>query len=247
MCIIDKALWDLANIIKSQKSQINSSKHFSTPFLLQGKLKCSCGQEIKPKNYGSGKTSVYRCTPELKNKEKSHMIIPSSLLEKKVISKLLSLITVENINQLWELYEQNKQCKINELKASIDGYFDKIDSLDEKLIQIKDALDLNFDQSIKLEVKQLLTIIEKEISHYEDTIEDKQKQLQGFHQDLQGFIKAFDDLFNNLNTLDVYNKRMIIHSLVDSILITKVDPSPTSQILIDITLNPNSDLFMTTS
>jgi len=246
--LIDNKLWNMTSNLRKVKSSSKNFKYFTTPFLLQDKLYCCCHEEITPqivcKNYGSNKKSAYRCPIKEDGKNKSHLIIDKNTLEDRFIQELSNTILTKQIDSLWKLYYEEKSHKEKMLNEATNNYKSLINELEKKLSKLKDALNLPMNTDVKLELQQLLVRKNKEIKHYRDTITSKKQELGYLYDTKDKFKRTFNNLFLSFNDLDVYNKRMIIHSIVDTVKITKYDKTK-NIIDMEIVLNPSSQLFKT--
>jgi len=230
--IIDDDLWKRTTELRDRKMLINDAKYYSSPFLLKGKLVCGkCDSIMNTKNYGDKKKSAYRC-PTKTEKNKSELIVEKNSIESMFISELKDMLDVDG-DDLWNLYEEKKFNRILEIKDSIKYYKDKIKDLDKKLLQINTALEENIDYSIKLELKQLITLIRNQSEQLENIVANKEIELSNFYTTKEDFTNAFNRFFTNFDKLETHNRRMLIDYLVDKIFVYDKEEKLSLKIVID--------------
>jgi DNA invertase Pin-like site-specific DNA recombinase len=239
MEIICDTLWYKTHDLRDKKSKIQDPAYFSSPFLLKTKLYCGvCNQQMSGKNYGTNKQSVYRCSKR-NDANKSEQIIEKSKLEREFINKLSSLLTVDNVDELWGLYYTEQQQEKSLIKNVTLDLSVAITQLDQQVTEIRDALNLKIDYSIKLELRQLETYIQEKLDYYNIQLDAEETKLNRFYDSKVHFQSALSKFIDNFDQLEIRNKRLIIDLLVDKVTVT----SNKNTIDVDIILNPPHRIF----
>ncbi|MTI69179.1 MAG: recombinase family protein [Firmicutes bacterium] len=231
--IIDQSLFNKSVYLREKKSELKNPKYYSTPFILKDKLYCKkCEEKLLTKNYGKGKNSVYRCPTIIDRK--SELIIEKTMLEDHFISQLSKLISIDDINELWHQYIDKKYIRKSNIEKSINDYEEKTNILESQLNDLEDALKTNMNYSLKTELMQLITLTKKKIGHFNQILNSKRKDLYQYHNSKDSFKKSLNNFFKDFQSLNIYNKRMLIDLLVDKIIVDKNE----DEIKMDIIINP---------
>jgi len=243
MKIIDTDLYNKVAQLRKRKSKLKDSRYYNTPFLLKNKLLCAnCNATLTPKNYGKDKTNVYRC-PTLVQKsacnvsrKKSELIVNQKDIEDEVIAQLKIIIDGNDTNELWGYYQSEitkRKDQYVEVKKDLNNKILEVDKLQINIFKLLEkentSVDikerLNFQNEILNKAKQqfLNKIISKDIWLEEITSLNKEKYDEA--------IKYFK---NSIFTKDTYYSRVLIDTLIEHIVVSKIG----DKLLLKILINP---------
>lgn len=132
---------DFIYFLKRLKSTIKDPYYFTTPFILKDLLFCDkCGEKLIPKNYGQGKSSVYRC-PSFNGNSRSHNIIKASEIENIILDKIVnSHLTEDDISSGYNEYLYKFYNSIDNYNSSIKSISSHIQSIETYLYNIDEML-----------------------------------------------------------------------------------------------------------
>ncbi|MCT4621133.1 MAG: recombinase family protein [Marinisporobacter sp.] len=243
--MIEKNTWEHAAKLRYKKSNLKDTKYYSTPFLLRDKLICgNCGEPLEAKNYGKDKygkqrEGVYRCVCRKNYTNRNNkMIFKKHIIENTFMEDFFSKIKPKESDALWKYYAETKE-KISE------DHKEKLKVI-QKSLQETDDLIANLDKLITIEKNKPLkeTLLAQKIYY------DKQRAtLQNYKKELEILPTLFFDkqskleaalyqFFNkNFNTLTTERKRMIIDMLINKIIISKVNNTPTLNIYMNTSID----------
>lgn len=235
LVVINQSLWDRTDQLRIRKSNLKNPKYYTTPFLLKDKLICKkCGENLTTKNYGTDDKKVYRCPTKLNSK--SELILEKEEIEKIILDKIINLLSTQNIDKEWELYNE----KVLKTKKSIN---DSIKDLDTKIKNsnlLREKMDKLLKQKLSEPVVELLTeelkLLSKSNDYYDDyKVQLNEKLENGYFNTKDDFWKAICNLFKGHEKVN----RLFIDLLVESITINRIH----NDLHLDIILNPPKDIL----
>jgi site-specific DNA recombinase len=227
---------NIIQLLRKNKSTLNDSQYFTSPFILKDLLICSkCGEKLIPKNYGKNKASVYRCptmekATSVNAKPKSHNIIIAKLIEDLVCEKLGDINYIRNdIAKGYDRY-------ISSFNENLRSYKDIDKDLDNKILTLKQYI-VNVEEMLQASPKKRLSDeLLKYKKYYEDEISLFTRQSNQNKQLIESIPMKFEEFINQFYELKdkIPNKRIFCFSVIDKILVF----NDQGKLSVDIIISP---------
>jgi site-specific DNA recombinase len=239
--IVGEKNWQSARVLKQMKKD-KDPRYFNSSFILKDKLICAnCKKTLVPKNYGSGKKSVYRC-PEKNDNKISELIIDKEAIEQLVLKKLSDFIDEGDIALAWQIYNQEIESKNKAKLKDIELLEQDIPKLRIYQKNIGDML-LKLETVDKMVSKDaLIDLLKTKAFEISKNIDKRYELIEKYRYEvtnvLYGNIDEFKNIIRSILSLKEYPKRMLICLLIKEIIVDNKE----GNLRIEVYVNPLEEL-----
>lgn len=244
--IIEDSVWEKTNYIKTL--QHNNPKFLSTPFLLNGLIKCGiCGNNFACKNHGNTSGRVYFCSHEKTSKHQEPAIKIKAILLHNIVFEELKSITNNVLNDSLKFtdfysnylnsytqYQNLILVEKQELEKNISYIHEMIKKSDEEIINLNNQAPIDCEDEETLVFQELIdsivyfkTVNKLKRSELEKSLSQLNTQLakppQSYNDIKNYLLRELSSLDALLNLEDIETKnrclRLLIYNLIHSVIL----------------------------